>query len=63
MKFTDDEIKALEAMLPDMGKLVVEKQLGDKTFNTMQREEILALFAGTIRTFREHFADIVDVPF
>ena len=65
MKFSKQEIEAVEQMLPQMGAYVGDKGLGEKTFNTMSREEILGLFANTVREFRSSLADVIgeDAPF
>ncbi len=63
MKFNPDEIKAFEQALPALGQHVATNGLGDKTFNTMTRDEILGVMAATVREFREQFNTIMgDIP-
>lgn len=65
MKFSDREIEAIEAMLPAMGQYVAQAGIVAKPFAECSRDEILALFANTVRIFRETFQDVLgsDVPF
>lgn len=64
MKFSVDEIKAIEGALPFLGKHVAESGIGDKAFNELSRDEALALVAQSVRGFREAFNDIMgDIPF
>lgn len=65
MKYSEDEIKAIEQMLPALGQKVAEQNIGAKAFNDLTRDEALAFAATTIRTFRESFAEVIggDVPF
>ena len=60
MSFSQMEIQAIEKMLPAMGAHVAEKGLGDKAFNDFSRDEILGLFATTVRTFRTELHQIID---
>lgn len=61
MSFTKDEIDAIEKMLPALGAFVAAQDLGGKAFNDMTREEVLAFCAGTVRTFRQAFYEVVSV--
>lgn len=65
MTFSKTEIEAIETMLPAMGQYVTQAGIGDKPFSACSRDEILALFATTIKTFRATFQDVLgsDVPF
>ena len=67
MTFTKDEIDAIEKMLPALGQYVAAQNLGGKAFNDMTRDEVLAFCAGTVRTFRQAFYEIVsieqDIPY
>lgn len=64
MKFSVDEIKAIEGSLPALGQHVVENGIGTKAFNDLSRDEVLALIAASIRGFREEFNDMMsDIPF
>lgn len=66
MAFSQFEIEAVEKMLPAMGQYVAESGIGTKPFNECSREEILGLFASTVRTFRSELHSIFDregVPF
>ncbi len=65
MQFTNDEIAAIEQMLPALGQKVADQGIGAKSFNDLTRDEVLAFSAATVRTFRESFAEIIgnDVPF
>lgn len=65
MKFSQDEIAAIEKMLPALGAAVAAQGIGGKAFNDLTRDEALAFSAATVRVFRETFADIIGdgVPF
>lgn len=65
MAFSQIEIEAIEKMLPAMGEYVAGSGMGAKAFNDLSRDEALALFANTVKTFRATFADVLgdDVPF
>jgi len=65
MNFTETEISAIERMLPDMGQYVASSGIAEKPFSQCSREEILGLFATTIKTFRAAFQEELgsDVPF
>jgi hypothetical protein len=65
MNFTETEVSAIEKMLPPMGQYVAQSGIAEKPFSQCSREEILALFANTIRMFREVFAEELgpDCPF
>lgn len=65
MTFSETEIEAIEKMLPAMGQYVATAGIADKPFNACSRDEILALFANTVKTFRVTFQDVLgdDVPF
>lgn len=67
MTFTKDEIDAIQKMLPALGAFVAAQNLGGKAFNDMTRDEILALSAGVVRTFRQAFYELVsieqDIPY
>lgn len=60
MNFSQMEIEAIEKMLPAMGAHVAEKGLGTKAFNEFSRDEILGLFAATVRAFRTELHKLVD---
>lgn len=64
VSFTQYEIEAIQSMLPAMGEFVAAQGMGDKAFNDLTRDEVLGLFATTVKTFRaEYEAQIGDVPF
>lgn len=60
MAFSPLEIEAVEKMLPTMGQYVAESGIGTKSFNDCSRDEILGLFASTVRTFRKEFQEVID---
>jgi hypothetical protein len=61
MSYTQDELKAFEAMLPKLGGAVAAQGIGGKAFNDLSRDEVLALCAATVRGFREALAVIYDL--
>jgi hypothetical protein len=61
MTYTKDEIDAFQKMLPALGAFVAAQGFGPKAFNDLSRDEVLALCAGTVRTFREAFHEVVSV--
>lgn len=67
MNFTKDEIDAIQKMLPALGAFVAAQGIGDKAFNDLTRDEVLALCAGTVREFRKSFLQVVsieqDIPY
>lgn len=65
MSFSEVEIRAIEKMLPPMGAYVAEAGIMEKPFAQCSKDEILGLFATTIKTFRESFQDELggDIPF
>lgn len=65
MTFSNQEIEAIEKMLPAMGQYVTEAGIAEKPFVACSRDEILALFATTIKTFRGAFQEVLgdDIPF
>ena len=52
MKFTEQEIKAVEAALPAVGQHVAVSGIGGKAFNDLTKDEALAFVAQTVRAFR-----------
>lgn len=60
MAFSQFEIEAVEKMLPAMGQYVAESGIATKAFNDCSRDEILGLFASTVRTFRKEFQEVID---
>lgn len=60
MSFSELEIEAIEKMLPAMGQHVVASGIGNKAFNDCSRDEILGLFATTVKTFRGELHQIFD---
>lgn len=65
MTFSETEVRAIEKMLPDMGQYVTTAGIVEKPFKDCSREEILGLFATTIKTFRAAFQEELgdDIPF
>ena len=66
MSFTHYEIQAIETMLPSMGEYVATAGIMDKPFAQCSRDEILGLFATTVKTFRDQFGKVVqeaDIPY
>lgn len=65
MTFSQTEIEAIEKMLPAMGAYVAQAGIAEKPFAACSKDEILSLFANTIKTFRVTFQDVLgsDVPF
>ena len=65
MTFSNTVIEAIDKMLPAMGAYVAQAGIASKPFAECSRDEILALFANTIKTFRVTFQDVLgdDVPF
>ena len=61
MSYTQDEIKAFEAMLPQLGAFVAGQGFGGKTFNDLTRDEVLALCASVVRGFRESLTRIYEI--
>ena len=61
MTYTKDEIEAFQKMLPALGQFVAAQGFGAKAFNDLTKDEVLALCAGTVRTFRQAFYEIVSV--
>jgi hypothetical protein len=61
MSYTKDEIDAFQQMLPALGAFVASQGIGSKAFNDLSRDEVLALCAGTVRTFREAFHAVVSI--
>ena len=61
MTYTKDEIDAFQKMLPALGAAVASQGIGAKAFNDLSRDEVLALSAATVRTFREAFMEVVSV--
>jgi hypothetical protein len=61
MSYTQDEIKAFQAMLPQLGAAVASQGIGAKAFNDLTKDEVLALCAATVRGFREALAVIYDL--
>jgi hypothetical protein len=65
MALSGYEIEAIQAMLPAMGEYVASNDIGGKAFNDLSRDEVLGLFATTIKAFRvELDAQLsADVPY
>lgn len=65
MNFSETEIRAIEKMLPAMGSYVAQSGIMAKPFQECSKEEILGLFATTIKTFRASFQEELgdDCPF
>ena len=66
VSFSHFEVEAIEKMLPVMGQYVAESGIGAKAFNDCSRDEILGLFASTVKTFRTEFQQVIEregVPF
>ena len=65
MSFSQIEVEAIEKMLPDMGAYVSQAGIAEKSFAQCSRDEILGLFATTVKTFRASFQDVLgdDIPF
>lgn len=65
MTFSETEVRAIEKMLPDMGQYVARSGIMEKPFKDCSKEEILGLFANTIKTFRAAFSEELgpDCPF
>ncbi len=65
MSFSQMEVQAIEKMLPAMGAYVADKGIMDKSFQDCTRDEILGLFAATVRAFRTELHALCDdeVPF
>lgn len=66
LSFSHMEIEAIEKMLPAMGEHVVTSGIVDKPFKDCSRDEILGLFAATVKTFRKELHAICDregIPF
>lgn len=63
--FSQIEIEAIEKMLPAMGEYVTSAGIVSKPFAECSRDEILGLFATTVKTFRDTFQDVLgdDLPF
>ena len=61
MSYTQDEIKAFQAMLPNLGAAVAAQGIGGKAFNDLTKDEVLALCAATVRGFREALERIYDL--
>lgn len=57
MNFSETEIRAIEKMLPSMGSYVAQTGIMTKPFKDCSKEEILGLFATTIKTFRASFQE------
>lgn len=61
MTYTKDEIAAFEQMLPALGQHVASQGIGAKAFNDLSRDEVLALCAATVRTFRETLTKLYNL--
>lgn len=59
------DIEAIENMLQPMGDYVASSGIMNKPFAECSRDEILGLFAATVKTFRAEFQNALgsDVPF
>lgn len=59
------EIEAIEASLKPVAAFINEHGFMDKSFAQCSRDEILALFACVIKTFRSEFEKALgeDIPF
>lgn len=65
VSFSKTEVEAIEKMLPVMGEYVAASGIMDKPFKDCSKDEILGLFANTVKTFRTTFQEVLgsDVPF
>ena len=66
MKFSEQEIRAVQGTLPAVGQHVASSGIGAKAFNDLTKDEALALVAATVRGFRGALNEIYDedeIPF
>jgi hypothetical protein len=64
MAFAQFEIDAIQSMLPAMGEYVANSGIGPKSFNDMTKDEILGLFANTVKVFRAELeAQLGEIPY
>lgn len=66
MKFSNDEIQAVQESLPELGEHVVKAEIGTKAFNDLSKDEVLGLVAATIKAFRKSLEAVYeknDVPY
>lgn len=65
VSFSKNEVEAIEKMLPAMGAYVAASGIMEKPFKDCSKDEILGLFATTVKTFRATFQEVLgsEVPF